>query len=143
MAWPYPQILKEIEGTAEPARPAGFDSQSSFAIRRDRSDSPSRGFSPGKTTPRDLYQITVIAKLLYVSSNPKSNLRNDNRRLKKKVSAAKSDSGARYPVSRRFRHSGRLSRTSRWSAVARSFGLSASEGQFYRCPVSRPIPVKK
>jgi hypothetical protein len=30
----------------------------------DRSDGPFRGFSPGKTTPRDLCQTTVIAKLL-------------------------------------------------------------------------------
>jgi len=30
-----------------------------------------RGFSPGKTTPRDLGQTTVIAKLLHVSSQPK------------------------------------------------------------------------
>ena len=55
-AWPCPQILKEIEATAQPAQAAGF----------------------GR----------------YVSSNPTSNLRNDNRRLKKRVSAAKSDSGA-------------------------------------------------
>ena len=30
---------------------------------------------------------------------------------------------------------------SRWSAVVGSFGLSASEGQFNRCPVPHPIPV--
>jgi len=35
-----------------------------FAIVVDRSDRPLRGFSPGKTTPRDLCQTTVIAKLL-------------------------------------------------------------------------------
>jgi hypothetical protein len=33
----------------------------------------------------------------------RSNLRNDNRRLKKSLSAARSDSGALYPVIRRFR----------------------------------------
>jgi hypothetical protein len=33
--------------------------------------------------------------------------------------------------------------TSRWSAVAGSFGLSASEGQLYRCPVPHLIPVSK
>jgi hypothetical protein len=32
----------------------------------DRSDRPFRGFLPGKTTPRDLYQTKVIAKLLKV-----------------------------------------------------------------------------
>ena len=34
-------------------------------------DRPFRGFSPGKTTPRDLCQTTVIAKLLHVSGQPK------------------------------------------------------------------------
>jgi hypothetical protein len=32
-----------------------------------RDDRPFRGFLPRKTTPRDLYQATVIAKLLYIS----------------------------------------------------------------------------
>ena len=84
-----------------------------------------------------------IAKLLHVSSQPKGTCETITGGLKKRVSAAKSDSAALYPISRRFRHSGWLSRTSRWSAVAGGFGLSASEGQFYRCPVSHPIPVKK
>ncbi len=44
-------------------------------------------------------------------------------------------------IGRRFRHSGRLSRTSRWSAVAGNLGLSASEGQSYRCPVPHSVPV--
>ena len=35
----------------------------SFAIGVDRSDRPFRGFLPRKTTPRDPYQATVIAKL--------------------------------------------------------------------------------
>jgi hypothetical protein len=34
-------------------------------------DGPFLGFSPGKTTHRDLCQTTVIAKLLHVSSEPK------------------------------------------------------------------------
>jgi len=38
--------------------------ESSFAITVDRSDRPFRGFLPRKTTPRDLLQATVIAKLL-------------------------------------------------------------------------------
>jgi hypothetical protein len=38
--------------------------ESSFAIGVDRSDRPFRGFPPRKTTPRDLYQAPVIAKLL-------------------------------------------------------------------------------
>jgi hypothetical protein len=50
---------------------AGSDRQSSFAFGVDRSDRPFRGFSPGKTTPRDLCQTTVIAKLLHVSNQPK------------------------------------------------------------------------
>jgi hypothetical protein len=33
-----------------------------FAIDSDRSDRPFRGFLLRKTTPRDLYQATVIAK---------------------------------------------------------------------------------
>src|SRR6202453_4256817 len=37
---------------------------SSFAIGIDRSDRPFRGFLSKKTTPRDLYHATVIAKLL-------------------------------------------------------------------------------
>jgi hypothetical protein len=37
---------------------------SSFAIGLDRSDRPFRGFSPGKTTPHDPSQTTVIAKML-------------------------------------------------------------------------------
>jgi hypothetical protein len=35
----------------------------SFAIGADRSGGPFRGFLPRKTTPRDPYQATVIAKL--------------------------------------------------------------------------------
>jgi integrase len=38
--------------------------KSSFVIGVDRSDRSFRGFSPGKTAPRDLRQATVIAKLL-------------------------------------------------------------------------------
>ena len=38
--------------------------KSSFAIGVDRSWRPFRGFLPRKTTPRDLYQATVIVKLL-------------------------------------------------------------------------------
>jgi hypothetical protein len=84
----------------------------------------------------------ILPKPTGLNGAAKSNLRNDNRRFKKRVSTAKSDAGAVSISSRRrFRHSGRLSRTSHWSAVAGSFGLSASEGQFYRCPVSHPIPV--
>jgi hypothetical protein len=37
---------------------------SSLAIGVDRSEGPFRGFLPRKTTPRDLFQSTVIAKLL-------------------------------------------------------------------------------
>jgi hypothetical protein len=53
----------------------------------------------------------------------KSNLRNDNRRRKKRVSAAKSDFAVLYPVSRRFRQPADSRVTARWSAVAGSFGL--------------------
>jgi hypothetical protein len=60
------QLLRaSLGGIASP------DRQSSFAIGVDRSDRPFRGFSPGRTTPRDLCQTTVIAKLLHVSSQPK------------------------------------------------------------------------
>jgi hypothetical protein len=38
--------------------------QSSFAVGVDRSDRPFRGFLTRKTTPRDLRQAIVIAKLL-------------------------------------------------------------------------------
>jgi hypothetical protein len=44
--------------------PSATRSVSSFAIGVDRSEKPFRGFLPRKTTPRDLYQATVIAKLL-------------------------------------------------------------------------------
>ena len=64
-----------------------------------------------------------------------SSPRNDNRRLKKRVSAAKYDSAARYPVSRRFRQPADPRVTARWPAGAGNFGLGASEGQFHRCPV--------
>jgi hypothetical protein len=37
---------------------------SGFAIGVDRSDVAFRGFLPRKTTPRDLYETTVIAKPL-------------------------------------------------------------------------------
>jgi hypothetical protein len=42
-------------------QPQGY---SGFAIGIDRSQGPFRGFLPRKTTPRDLYQATVIAKPL-------------------------------------------------------------------------------
>jgi hypothetical protein len=38
--------------------------ESPFAIGVDRSDGPFRGFLSRKTTPSDLFQSTVIAKLL-------------------------------------------------------------------------------
>ena len=107
------------------------------------SDRPFRGFSPGKTTARDLCPTIVIAKLLHLSRQPKvtcETITVDS----KKESRRPNPTPQRhlYSVSRRFRHSRRVSRTSRWSAVAGSFGLSASEGQFSRCPVSHQIPVK-
>jgi hypothetical protein len=40
---------------------------SRFAMGVDRRGRPFRGFLPRKTTPRDLYQATVIAKLLQPS----------------------------------------------------------------------------
>jgi hypothetical protein len=46
-------------GGAEPCAQRPY---SGFAIGVDRSQGPFRGFLPRKTTPRDLYQATVIAK---------------------------------------------------------------------------------
>src|ERR1700723_1712613 len=41
-----------------------FSGHSGLVIGADRSQAPFRGFLPRKTTPRDLYQATVIAKPL-------------------------------------------------------------------------------
>jgi hypothetical protein len=46
-----------------------------------------------------------------------------------------------YPVSRRFRQGADSRVAAPWPVVAGSFGLHASEGWCYHCPVSHPIPV--
>src|ERR1700691_5570202 len=72
-----------------------------------------------------------------------SNHRNDNRRLKKRVSAARSDSAA-HQILLEDDFGSRLPLADRWLAGScRGSGLIASEGQFYRCPVAHPIPVTK
>ena len=58
---PKRRALPSVTAT-EPA----FALQSSFAIGVERSEGPFRGFLPRKTTPRDLYQATVIAKTALV-----------------------------------------------------------------------------
>jgi hypothetical protein len=46
-----------------------------------------------------------------------------------------------YPVSRQFRQAADSRVAAPWPVVAGSFGLHASEGWCYHCPVSHPIPV--
>jgi hypothetical protein len=60
-----------------------------------------------------------------------SNRRNDNRRFKKRLSAAWSGSALRYMLlADDFGTTGGLSSPSRWSAVAGSFGLRRAKDSF-------------
>jgi len=65
---------------------------------------------------------------------------NDNRRLKKE-SRRQIRFLERYILLADDFGSRRISRHARWPAVAGNFGLGASEGQLYRCPMSHPTPV--
>jgi hypothetical protein len=87
--------------------------------------------------------FTASRALTVGSQSTQSNHRNDNRRLKKRVSAARSDSAA-HLILLEDDFGSRLPLADRWLAGScRSSGLIASEGQFYRCPVAHPIPVTK
>ena len=77
------------------------------------------------------------------SPTTKSNSRNSAPRLIK-VSRHLYLVPQRYILSvRRFRQGPDSRVTAPWPAAAGSYGLHASEGQCYHCPVSHSIPVKK
>jgi hypothetical protein len=65
---------------------------------------------PGSRTEVWVLLVHTHTLASWASLANQSNLQNDDRRLKKGVSATKSDPATLYPVSRRFRHIGRLSR---------------------------------
>jgi len=116
------------ESRTKCANATKLDGKYGAAQRRDLQFHSDRTQMPTSDQPT---QPILLGTHAVPYKSTQSNLRNDNRRLKKRVSAARSDSAARDILfADDFGTTGGLSSPSRWSAVAGSFGLRRAKDSF-------------